>query len=124
MTDDEQTTAFANVPAVKPTRDAWVCAKCGNDVQSRVRPDPTRPSIDPRYALGTCDDCSPVHKTPKGPARERIQLVRASGWNRQLWIDAQARKAEAKLLKRYRRGDVLTPEEIAEVRSLIGRTEK
>lgn len=52
--------AFPDLEPEPPSPKRYRCTKCGGD---NVSVDPTRPSIDPRYALGDCRDCSP---RPKG----------------------------------------------------------
>lgn len=119
---DEQTVAFAEIEPVRViTTTVWVCGKCGNDDPRRVRPDATRPSLDPEYAIGTCDDCTKTRKTAKGPQRDRVPLVSVGRWRRDLFTASLAAKADAKLLARFRRGDLLTDEEKDEVRRIIDR---
>lgn len=118
---DEQTALFDAVEPVRVAATTWVCGKCGNDDPLRVRPDPTRPSLDPNYAIGTCDDCTKTRKTAKGPQRDRVPLVSIARWRRDRFLAAEAAKADRKLLARFRRGDLLTDEEKDRVRAIVDR---
>lgn len=62
MTDEVGTIpAFPEVAVLHVTV-KYTCVKCGGD---NVSVDLSRPSIDPRYALGDCRDCSPKPKGKK-----------------------------------------------------------
>ena len=118
---EEQQALFPQAPAPERAREEWVCSKCGNDNQRKVRPDESRPSLDPRYVLGFCDDCTPTKRTVRGPARENVQLVHRAGWDRQAWVALQVHDAENRLLTRYRLGHALTKDEHEQVRAIVVR---
>lgn len=118
-----QTVAFATVPEVTDSDAAWTCTRCGNDNQRRVRADPTRPSLDARYALGWCDNCGPARQTVRGVAREMRALIQSGLFDRTAFLAREKAAADAKLLGRFRRGHALTKAEIAEVREIIARTD-
>lgn len=118
-----QTVAFATVPEVTDPGVAWTCTRCGNENQRRVRVDPTRPSLDPRYALGWCDDCGPARQTVRGVAREARALIQSGLFDRTAFLAREKAEAEAKLLGRYRRGHALTKAEIGQIREILDRME-
>lgn len=114
---------FPDVPQVSPARGAWVCSKCGNEDQTRLRVDPSRPSVDLRYAIGWCDECTPARRSVRGLKRDPVHLVHATYWRRQAFLARRQAEDDAKLLGRYRRGHSLTPEELIRVRELVHRQE-
>jgi hypothetical protein len=120
----DQVEAFATVEDVRPTVEHWTCTKCGNDNQARLRVDGARPSLDERYALGYCDDCTPTRKTVKGPTREHVPLIRSRLFDRERHVEIARARAEAKLLLRYRNGHLMTEDEIAEVQVILKRQER
>lgn len=111
------------IPQVSPARGGWVCSKCGNEDQAKVRTDPSRPSVDPRYAIGYCDDCTPARRSVKGLVRDHVPLVHVKHWQRRAFLARREAEADAKLLGRYRRGHHLNPEEVARVKELVQRRE-
>jgi hypothetical protein len=119
MTD--QTTAFASVPEVEPTTTRFTCTRCGNDDPRRVWADPSRPSLDARYALGWCDNCAPARKGVKGVTRDTVALIQSELFDRDAFLAREAAKAEQKLLSRFRLGHQLTEDEIAQVKAIIAR---
>lgn len=51
--------AFPDEPDTLVLHLRYTCAKCGSD---QVTVDYSRPSLDPRYALGNCRTCTPARK--------------------------------------------------------------
>jgi hypothetical protein len=116
-----QTTAFEALPEVATPAVRWTCTRCGNDDRRRVWADPSRPSLDARYALGWCDNCAPARKGVRGVTREAVALIASELFDRTAFLAAEKQRAEQKLLTRYRRGHALTKDEIAQVKAIIAR---
>lgn len=119
-----QTSAFETLPEVAAPVALWTCTRCGNDDRRRVWADLSRPSLDPRYALGWCDQCAPARKTVRGVTREAVALIRSELFDREAYLERVQAEADAKLLGRYRRGHALTKAEVAKVREIITRIER
>lgn len=100
---------------------ARTCTLCGNDAQNRLRVDRTRPSLDDRYALGYCDDCRPARKGVRGVTRELVPLIRSDLFDRQAHQARIDGEGDRKLLARYRRGHLLTEDELAAVQVILDR---
>ncbi len=60
MTDEVGTIpAFPDIEPTPTDRRRWECTQCGGTL---VTVDHSKPSIDPRYALGYCEKCTPMRK--------------------------------------------------------------
>jgi hypothetical protein len=119
-----QTTAFDSLPAVDQPAILWVCARCGTDDPRLVWADPSRPSLDPRYALGFCDVCAPARKSVKGVTRKAVALVRSEMFDRAAFLARAETLEEQALLTKFRQGHVLKADEIDRVRSIIDRLDQ
>lgn len=121
---EEQTTAFGVVPEVAtPTAD-WTCTQCGNDDQRRLRIEIGRPSLDPGYALGYCDDCGLTKRTVKGPKRDTRVMIESRRFDREAFLARAREQDDAKLLGRFRRGHLMTKDEIERIRAIQARLDR